>query len=165
MASVRLTPFSFSQRSNFRNANLAVWAGKKQHSSDQWWEKAFDNQLKNLDVASAGGEVTVTQTAKSVTPAGLERIARFYIRFVRGGVLHGDREIAGAEREDKEVSIVRDSGRKGEGKEKEKKNRDERKERRSRDGKRNSREKKKRKERKLLKRMVKKEMAALKGRK
>lgn len=116
-------------------------------------------------MASAGGEVTVIQTAKSVTPAGLERIARSYIRFVRGGVLHGDREISGAEREDKEVSTVSDSGRKGEGKEKEKKNRDERKERRSKDGKRNSKEKEKRKERKLLKRLVKKEMAALKGRK
>ena len=110
--------------------------------------------------------MTVIQTAKNVTPVGLERIARFYIRFVRGGVLHGDKEIAGVERGGKEVSIVGDSERKGEEREKDKKDKDERNERGRRDGKRKSKEEKeKRKERKLLKRMVKKEMAALRGRK
>lgn len=110
--------------------------------------------------------MTVVQTAKNVTPVGLERIARFYIRFVRGGVLHGDKEIAEAERGGKEISIVSDSEQKGGEREKEKKDKDERKERGIRDGKRKSEEgKEKRRERKLLKRMVKKEMAALKGRK
>ncbi|RPB04502.1 hypothetical protein L873DRAFT_1786290 [Choiromyces venosus 120613-1] len=153
-------PILYSQKLN----NYGI--GKKQHSSDQWWEKAFDNQLKNLDVASADGEVTVTQTVKNVTPVGLERIARFYIQFVRGGVLHGDKEIAEVEGDDEDISTGSEIERKSVRKEKkEKESKDGRKEKGGKDGKRKGREEKeKRKERKLLKRMVKKEMAALKGR-
>ncbi|CUS12074.1 unnamed protein product [Tuber aestivum] len=152
-------PILYSQKLN----NYGI--GKKQHSSDQWWEKAFDNQLKNLDVASAGGVVTVTQIAKNVTPIGLERIARFYIRFVRGGVLHGGKEIAGAERDDGEVATESGAERKSRGEKREKKDKDRRKGRGSKDGKRKNKEgDEKRKERRLLRRMVKKEMAALKGR-
>ncbi|KAG0138147.1 hypothetical protein HOY82DRAFT_666681 [Tuber indicum] len=151
-------PILYSQKLN----NYGI--GKKQHSSDQWWEKAFDSQLKNLDVASVGGEVTVTQTAKNVTPIGLERIARFYIRFVRGGVLHGGKEIAGAERDGKEVAAR--SGVERKSKTVKKKRKNERKEKGGKDGKRKRKEEdEKRKERKLLRRLVKEEMAALNGRK
>ncbi|KAG0640905.1 hypothetical protein HOY80DRAFT_956720 [Tuber brumale] len=150
-------PILYSQKLN----NYGI--GKKQHSSDQWWEKAFDNQLKNLNVASAGGEVTVTQTAKNVTPIGLERIARFYIRFVRGGVLHGGKEITGAEQDGEEVTAGSGVERKSE---REKKSKNGRKEKGSKDGKRKRKEEdEKRKERKLLRRMVKEEMAALNRRK
>ncbi|PWW75047.1 hypothetical protein C7212DRAFT_282278 [Tuber magnatum] len=153
-------PILYSQKLN----NYGI--GKKQHSSDLWWEKAFDNQLKNLDVASAGGEVTVTQIAKNVTPIGLERIARFYIRFVRGGVLHGGKEIAGTKRDGEEVATGSGVERKRGDEKRERKIRDGQKEKGSKDGKRKVKEEnEKRKERKLLKRMVKKEMAALKRRK
>jgi hypothetical protein len=67
--------------------------GKKEHDSDQWWTKAFDNQLKSLDVSnSSSGEVTVKQTVTNATPLGMAITSRYYIKFVSGGVLKGDVE-------------------------------------------------------------------------
>lgn len=151
-----------------------IWIGKKQHSSDQWWETAFDNQLKNLDVSgsSKNGGVTVKQNMPISTALGMEKMSKYYIAFVRGGVLEGDVERLIVEESVEDISTGSEEERKLERKREKKagKSRKKRKEKET-DGKRKKRtvterkgeSKEERRGRKRLKRLVDKELALLKN--
>ncbi|TGZ85390.1 hypothetical protein EX30DRAFT_337754 [Ascodesmis nigricans] len=67
--------------------------GKQLHSTEQWWLNAFDSQLKSLDVSTstATGEITVEQTQTN-NPLAMSIKSRYYIQFVRGGLLRGELE-------------------------------------------------------------------------
>lgn len=147
---------------------LRVILGKKEHSSDQWWEKAFDNQLKNLDVSGGGasGEVTVKQTAPISTAIGMEKMAKYYIRFVKGGILEGEVEKMVKEVEEipEDISTASEAERKLQRK-KEKRARKEKKckrDKKRKTGAVKEESKEERRERKRLKRLVQKELELLK---
>ncbi|KAA8904536.1 hypothetical protein FN846DRAFT_907739 [Sphaerosporella brunnea] len=172
-------PILYSQKAN------TYGLGKKQHDSDQWWTKAFDNQLKSLDVSnSTSGEVTVKQTVTNATPLGMAITSRYYIKFVSGGILKGDVETAVEEKEldtdkkseEKEKTVVKKEKKEKKEKKKTSKNSSSRSSQESSsiaEGKRiekNEKNKKKRKAeetraerkgKKRLKRLLEKEMASL----
>lgn len=140
--------------------------GKKEHSSDQWWEKAFDNQLKNLDVSGgASGDVTVKQTAPLSSAMGMEKMAKYYIRFVKGGILEGEIEKMVKEVEEipEDISTSSEAERRLQRK-KEKKAKKEKKSKRDKKRKTSTvkeESKEERRERKRLKRLVRKELELL----
>lgn len=121
--------------------------------------------------------MTVKQTARNVKAVGMEKIAKCYIRFVRGGMLQGGKEITGVgegeggKEVEREVKSVKSAARGEVGGER--KLREEEKEgKRKTKGKRAERGQRKslrktvegkaeRRQRKSLKRMVEREMAAL----
>ncbi|KAH8150020.1 uncharacterized protein LAJ45_05706 [Morchella importuna] len=155
-------PILYSQKKN------TYGLGKKEHSSDQWWEKAFDNQLKNLDVSGGGasGEVTVKQTAPISTAIGMEKMAKYYIRFVKGGILEGEVEKMVKEVEEipEDISTASEAERKLQGK-KEKRAKKEKKSKRDKKRKTGAvkvESKEERRGRKRLKRLVQKELELLK---
>ncbi|KAI5844017.1 hypothetical protein DFP73DRAFT_74902 [Morchella snyderi] len=155
-------PILYSQKKN------TYGLGKKEHSSDQWWEKAFDNQLKNLDVSGGGasGEVTVTQTAPISTAIGMEKMAKYYIRFVKGGILEGEVEKMVKEVEEipEDISTASEAERKLQRKKerREKREKKSKRDKRRKTGAVKEESKEERRERKRLKRLVQKELELLK---
>ncbi|KAI5858790.1 hypothetical protein BZA05DRAFT_432645 [Tricharina praecox] len=164
-------PVLYSQKANQHGL------GKKEHNADDWWAKAFDNQLKSLDVCnSSTGEVTVKQTKMTATPIGMHIANRYYIKFVPGGVLKGDVETA-QEEAAAAAAVVAEEKRAQEKKDKKarKEKKDKKSSRSSREstadgGRRKEKKQKKskvdetrdeRKEKRRLKRLLEKEMALL----